>query len=537
MKKIQQTSAVMLLTTALLVTGCNIEISSSFISSSLSSISSSSSTSISSSSSSSTSSSNIVSSVSSQGPQAFSLKILSINDFHGAIEPGSNDRGIARIANYFAQEKAKTTQDTLIVANGDIFQGTALSYFYRGGIIVDIFNEVGVDAMTLGNHEFDWGVEVLQQYHDGNLENGEANFPFLGANIYDNQTNQRADWIDDYQIVDYGEYQVGVIGLMGYGLEEDISYSIIEPYRFISPAERAGVIATDLRVNHGVDFIVAALHDSKDSTNSMLAQLSGTSRIDAILNGHSHATYTRTTNGSHGRQVPIIQAGSSGSNIGEMVFTVYLDDLPFHQSSRNISVGNSMQELPRAVEIRDTAALNAAPIIYEVLGTAGEDVLNKTLAGKWAADVMKHAFSGVDIAAMNSGGIRSAGLPIYRNQELTYSDIFAVMSFDNYVKIVTLTGSQLMNVINTNTDGLIFDYGYTASSAGQFIEGVQIQPDQLYNFATIDFIFDQPYNPYRNGINPTFTGVILRELLMEDVRLTGATKWYPSQGAVLLPRP
>ena len=536
MKKIQQTSAVMLLTTALLVTGCNIEISSSFISSSLSSISSTSSSSISSSSSSSTSSSNIVSSVSSQGPQAFSLKILSINDFHGAIEPGNDNQGIARIANYFAQEKAKATQDTLIIANGDIFQGGALSYYFRGGVIVDIFNEVGVDAMTIGNHEFDWGVENIQIYHDGNSENGEANFPFLGANIYAKSTNERVEWLDDYTIVDYGAYQVGVIGLMGFGLENSISYSIIEPYKFVSPAERASEIASNLRDNYGVDFIVAAVHDNNDNTNYQLAQLSGSARIDAILNGHSHSTYTRTTNGSLGRQVPVIQSGSLGAYIGEMVFTVYSDDLPFHQSSRNVAVNSSIMELPRAVEIRDAAASIAAPVIYEVLGVAGESV-SQTTAGRWAADVIRNAFSTIDIAAVNMGGIRSAGFPIYSNDEMTYADIFAIMPFDNYVKTVTLSGEQLLNVITSNTDSLVFDYGLTQSNGAYYLDGQLIQFGSTYTFGTVDYVFDKPKYNFNSGINPTFTGILLRELLNEDVRLTGTSKWYPSQGAVLLPRP
>ncbi len=535
MKKIHLSSAVISMSTVILITGCvNPILSSSSISSSISSQISSPSISISSSVSSSSSESSTSASSSTSVVTSSSLKIISINDFHGAIEPGTYNQGIARIGEFMLNEKAKTTQDTIIIANGDIFQGTALSYQSRGGLIVDVFNHIDIDAMTIGNHEFDWGVDDIQAYHDGNLENGEADFPFLGANIYDKETNTKVDWLDAYQIVDFGEYQAGIIGLMGYGLENSISTSIIAPYEFVSPTTIAYDIATDLRANHGVDFIVAAVHDRDDYTNSQLAQFGESARIDAILNGHTHQEYTQNINGSDGRVVPVIQSGSSGSHIGELIFDVTTNQLPYYTSKRNVYVSSSLAENATIVAMRDEAALNAAPIIYEVLGEAGESV-DRYDAGNWAADVIKHAFADVDVAAVNMGGIRSAGFPIVDGQDVTYANIFAIMPFDNYVKAVTLTGSQLVDVISNNTDGLVFDYDLDTSALT--INGEPIVSTNYYRFATVDYIFDKTKYAFTTRIDPEFTGILLRELLVQDVRLTGANGWYPSQGAVITPLP
>lgn len=487
-------------------------------------------------SSSSSSVSSVISSSSTVTSETFKLKIINFNDFHGAIEPGDSNRGIARIGGYVMSEKAKSTQDTVAIANGDIFQGTALSYYYRGKTIVDALNYVGVDAMTIGNHEFDWGVDDLQAYHDDNLENGEAEFPFLGANIYDRDTNQKVDWLDSYQIINFGEYQVGIIGLIGYSLADSISASIVAPYQFVSPTTIAATIATNLREEQGVDFIIAAIHDDNDGANQQLANLSGSSRVDAILNGHSHYYYSEYVSGSGSRQVPVIQSGSSGSHIGEIVFDITPGELPTFQSMRNLPVNSSLPEEPTLVAMRNTDALAASSVIYEELGTAGEDI-DRYSAGYWAADVIKNAFDEIDIAAVNMGGIRAAGFPIDRYDTITYSSIFAIMPFDNYVKSVTLTGAQIVNIISSNTDSLVFDYGLTSVSGTWYIDGQAIQPASYYRMATVDYIFDKTKYPFLTGIDPQFSGILLRELLIEDVRLSGTTGWLPSQGALITPRP
>lgn len=534
MKNMHLTSAVIAMSTVVFITGCVNPVLNSSSASSLSEMSSSSSIQDSSSVSSSSIESSSISSSSSEAVTTSTLKILNFNDFHGAIEPGTYSQGIARIGEFMLNEKEKLDQDTIIIANGDMFQGTALSYQSRGGLIVDVMNYVGVDAMTIGNHEFDWGVDDIQMYHDGNLENGEADFPFLGANIYEQATNSMVDWLDAYHIVDFGDYQVGIIGLMGYGLENSISTSIIAPYEFVSPVTITHDIATDLRTNHDVDVIIAAVHGRDDYTNSQLAQFSGNARIDAILNGHTHQAYTLNVNGSDDRVVPVLQSGSSGSHIGEIILDVTTNQLPYYTSMKNISVGASMAENTTIVEMRDEAALLAAPIIYEVLGDAGEDV-DRYEAGNWAADVIKKAFAGVDVAAVNMGGIRSAGFPINDSQDVTYANIFAIMPFDNYVKQVTLTGTQLIDVISNNTDSLVFDYDLDPTDLT--INGVPIVSTDYYRFATVDYIFDKTKYPFVSGIDPEFTGILLRELLVQDVRLTGATGWYPSQGAVITPLP
>jgi len=144
------------------------------------------------------------------------LTILTTNDFHGAIAETGGQYGIARLAQNFKMVK-DASKATVIVSAGDMFQGTALSNYNHGKTIIDIMNIMQFDAMTLGNHEFDWGYNQMYQYVDGNTNNGEAKFPFLGCNIIEKSTGTLPDGVKAYQIVERGGLKIAIIGYMGYG--------------------------------------------------------------------------------------------------------------------------------------------------------------------------------------------------------------------------------------------------------------------------------------------------------------------------------
>ena len=129
------------------------------------------------------------------------LEIYYLNDFHGAITPDGDRMGLAYIANLINTKRIANPDNVLFVVGGDILQGSALSNYYAGLSTINLLNEMGLDAFTIGNHEFDWGLDVIQSYADGNLENGEADFPFLGANIFLEGTMDMPTGIDPYTIV------------------------------------------------------------------------------------------------------------------------------------------------------------------------------------------------------------------------------------------------------------------------------------------------------------------------------------------------
>ena len=100
--------------------------------------------------------------------------------------------------------------NVFVFSGGDNFQGTMLSNLSYGRVVVDCFNEMEFDVSTIGNHEFDWGLDKVLNYIDGDISNGEANFGFGAANIY-HADGTNVEEIEDFFIIDKGGVKMGVI--------------------------------------------------------------------------------------------------------------------------------------------------------------------------------------------------------------------------------------------------------------------------------------------------------------------------------------
>ena len=122
------------------------------------------------------------------------LSIVELNDMHGyAYESSySSSFNLASFGYYVDKLQQQEEYDNVIaIANGDMFQGTAFSNLSRGLSVINAMNEVGFDMMGIGNHEFDWGLDVVLKYFDGNLDNGEASFPLINGNVKDSLNNNK----------------------------------------------------------------------------------------------------------------------------------------------------------------------------------------------------------------------------------------------------------------------------------------------------------------------------------------------------------
>lgn len=146
--------------------------------------------------------------VSAQDEETFSLTILHTNDTHSHHEPNSNDDGgAARQASVVRQVRGEV-ENVLLLDGGDRFTGTLFHQQYRGQDNVQIMNAIGYDAMTLGNHEFDDGDDVLAEFIDG------LNFPVVTANVDFSESEILAGKVEPYAVLDVAGEQIGVIGLV-----------------------------------------------------------------------------------------------------------------------------------------------------------------------------------------------------------------------------------------------------------------------------------------------------------------------------------
>ena len=216
------------------------------------------------------------------------LNIYSINDFHGSIFEDGSNAGISKLGLYLSDLDQNTS---IILSAGDMFQGTAVSSMSRGKVVVDAMNYIGFDAMTIGNHEFDWGDTEISKFVDGQSDNGEVNFPLLGANIIDKRTNEIAAFAKPYAVFEKSGVKIGVIGIIGHDQEYDILASYVKNYSFEDELEAIKKYSYILRTQEMCDIVIVSCHTDTEMINQQLLNLSGDYQVDAILNGHTHQSY------------------------------------------------------------------------------------------------------------------------------------------------------------------------------------------------------------------------------------------------------
>ena len=433
------------------------------------------------------------------------LTIYALNDFHGNVIDDKG--GLSRIGNYLIDQKKDTPNQTVIVASGDMLQGSAISNMTQGKVVLDVMSYIGFDAMTIGNHEFDWGIDTIASLSE------YASFPFLAANIYDRSTNERVNWAAPYTTFMKGELKVGVIGIIGKALTEDISPAIISGFEFKDEVPIVKEYARKLRVEEKCDIVILSAHNNTQKDNQIYADMGGDEQIDAVFNGHTHSNYHGETLGADGIRMPYVQSASTGQYIGKVELTIDNKKV-VDGSATNIRVSKVLAN--ESVEINNIINEyneDVQDIINEVLGVAGTSI-NRTQATYWSVDVIKY-YTNKDIAIINTGGIRSNAFPIDIDQGVTVGKVWEIMPFDNIVKTVDMKARDVVGVVPA---GIQISSNAKVISGNLYIDGNLIAPETVVSVATIDYLFDNTSYGFLDGTNQVNTGILFRDLLINYIR-------------------
>lgn len=261
----------------------------------------------------------LLSACTSQQPEQITLTILHTNDTHSQIEPiaatatkNANEGGYARRMGLIEQER-QADPDLLLLDAGDFSQGTPYFNFYHGRIEVDALNRMGYDACTLGNHEFDNGLDTLAAVLRG------AKFPILVAN-YEVEGTPLEGIVRPYTIIRRKGLKIGIIGL---GVNPDglIAAHNFEPVVYHEPLPAVEKYGQLLKDKEHCDLVVCLSHIGTDANGINDLQLAHESHyIDIFIGGHTHQIYNgHRVNNSKGEEVVLSQAGKSGCKVGKIV--------------------------------------------------------------------------------------------------------------------------------------------------------------------------------------------------------------------------
>jgi len=250
------------------------------------------------------------------------ITILHTNDTHSQIDPlPPNDRnagkgGVARRATLVKRVR-KETPNTLLVDAGDVLQGTPYFNFYKGEVEYKAMSAIGYDAGTLGNHEFDNGVEALAAALKF------ANFDIVSAN-YDVKGTALEDRVKRYVVKTVGGIRVGLFGL-GISPTALITPANFKGVTFLDPLIAARDVVKKLREEERCSLVVCMSHlgyheDGKQGNSFLASQVDG---IDYIASGHTHIFMEQPVTATQpcGAKTLIFEVGKSGIYVGRVDFT------------------------------------------------------------------------------------------------------------------------------------------------------------------------------------------------------------------------
>ena len=250
------------------------------------------------------------------------LVILHTNDTHSCImplNPNLADTALAGRGGFLRRmaliedERAKTP-GLLLIDSGDFSQGSPYYNFYKGEVEVELMNRMGYDVATIGNHEFDFGLENMARIFR------MAKFPIVCAN-YDFTGTSVEGLVKPYTIIKRNGLKIGLFGLSPQpkGLVDTTKFVGV---KYLDPVETATRMAALLKTKKRCDVIICVSHlgwEDEELTDQMLVP--ATRDIDIVLGGHSH-TYMKTlqyVKNVDGKDVPVDQNGKHGIWIGRIV--------------------------------------------------------------------------------------------------------------------------------------------------------------------------------------------------------------------------
>lgn len=246
---------------------------------------------------------------------AQSLTILHVNDTHSHFEPvrSGADAGlggvIERAAYIDSVRKADGKRNVLLLHGGDFSQGT--SYFTKlgGDLEVDVINAMGYDCITLGNHEFDNGIEELGR------RLAKVECPVVCAN-YDFSPFEMGKYVKPYAIVKKAGMKIGIVGLLT-DIKKVVSRTIVDRIPALDPVEVTNKWAAYLKEQEHCDMVILLSHIGYDGDCRMIPH---TKDIDLVIGGHSHTFLEKMESAvnSEGRTIPIVQDGCWGLYMGQI---------------------------------------------------------------------------------------------------------------------------------------------------------------------------------------------------------------------------
>jgi len=410
----------------------------------------------------------------------YTLTILHTNDFHARFEPiskydsgcGSEDNaegkcfgGSARLVTAIADARARSN-NSILVDGGDQFQGTLFYTYYKGALAAEMMNKLGYDGMTVGNHEFDDGPEVLAGFMSA------VNFPVLMSNADVSGEPLLAGKLAKSTVIERGGEKIGLIGLTPEDTDELASPG--DNITFSAPEQAVAAEVAKLEAA-GVNKIIVLSHSGYVVDQRVAAAVKG---IDVIVGGHSNTLLSNTNERASGAyptmvgDTAIVQAYAYGKFLGELNVTfndagdvvtavgepIVMDGTVAEDDATVARIAEAAAPLE---EIRSKVVAEAAT---EIGGDRSVCRAMECSMGSLIADAMLDRVKdqGVEIAIQNGGGIRAS----IDAGPITMGEVLTVLPFQNTLSTFQVDGATVVSALENGVSQYEEGAGRFAQVAG-----------------------------------------------------------------------
>jgi 2',3'-cyclic-nucleotide 2'-phosphodiesterase/3'-nucleotidase len=460
----------------------------------------------------------------------YALTVMGTTDLHGNIfnwdyfkdaeysDAKGNAKGLSRVSTLVNQVRdEKGRRNTLLIDAGDTIQGTPLTYYYakvdpitaKGGPVHPMaaaMNAIGYDAVALGNHEFNYGIETLRKFED------QCHFPLLGANALDAKTLKPAFppyFIKKFHVPGAPSVKVAVLGLTNPGIAIWDKAYVEGKMVFPGLEEQAAKWVPKLR-SMGADVVVVSAHSGSSGTSSYGDQLPYIENsaalvaqqvpgIDAILVGHAHTEIAEllVTNEKTGKTVVLSEPLCYAQRLTLFDFELVLDKGCWKVESVKATVRDSktVADDPKITKLLKDDHDIVVEYVNQVVGTATEKLTTVDarykdapiidLITKVQEDVVKAALAGTEHASLP---VISQASPFSRTSEIpagdvTIRDLSSLYVYDNTLVAKLMTGAQIKAYLEYSAEYFV----QTAADAAVDVDKLTNagnRPDYNYDYVS-----------------------------------------------------
>ncbi|WP_370400684.1 bifunctional metallophosphatase/5'-nucleotidase [Sulfitobacter sp. JB4-11] len=478
----------------------------------------------------------------------YKLTILHTNDFHARFEPiskydgpcsaedngeGKCFGGSARLMTAIADARAQTN-NSILVDGGDQFQGTLFYTYYKGKLAAEMMNKMGYDAMTVGNHEFDDGPEVLRGFMDA------VDFPVLMSNADVSAEPLLADTLAKSTVIERGGEKLGLIGLTPQDTDE-----LASPGDNITFSDPVAAVQgeVDKLTAEGINKIIVLSHSGYGVDQRVAAETTG---VDVIVGGHSNTLLSNTSDRAAGPyptmvgDTAIVQAYAYGKFLGALDVT--FDDAgmitaatgePLVMDAAVTEDEGTVARIAEAAKPLEEIRSKVVTSIDKPLGGDREVCRSQECSmGTLIADAMlaRVADQGIQVAIQNGGGIRAS----IDAGEVTMGEVLTVLPFQNTLSTFQVTGEVLLAALENGVSqveegagrfpqvaGMTYAFDASAEAGSRvsdvMVGGAPLEMDKVYGVVSNNYVRNggDGYDMFKTAANAYDFGPDLADVTAE----------------------